>query len=72
MMPFQRGIQGASRRARQATRHGAAYLVANLIAISVYSLLIAVLLVVARAKWEISVDGVIDALLEAVSFSKSG
>lgn len=63
MMPFQRGVKGASRRARAATRTGTAYLIANVIAISVYSLIVVAIMILARVNYDFSFDKVIDDFL---------
>ncbi len=67
MSSFQRGVRGATRKARGAARGGSAFLVANLVAVLVYSLLIGTLLVIGRARWQWSLDGAADHLLKAVS-----
>jgi len=66
MTSFQRGIRGAGRKARGAARGGSAILLANLVALLVYSLLIATLLILVRARWEYSLDGMVDGLLEGL------
>jgi hypothetical protein len=63
MAPLLRGTAGAGRRARGAAKSGVAFVLAQVIAIGVYSLLIAVLLILLRVKWDVSFDGLIDALL---------
>lgn len=63
MTPLMTGSRGAGRRARGAAKNGVAFLIAQLVAILVYSLLVAVVLVLARAKWDVSFDGWIDRLL---------
>ncbi|MFT7169845.1 MAG: hypothetical protein ACI80K_002985 [Paracoccaceae bacterium] len=67
MASFQRGMRGASRRARGAARSGAAFFVANVVAISVYSAIILALLILARVNYEWSLDGIIDRLVDAVT-----
>ncbi|QDV07580.1 hypothetical protein Poly30_31060 [Planctomycetes bacterium Poly30] len=67
MASFQRGIRGASRRARGAARSGAAFFVANVVAISVYSAIILALLILARVNYEWSLDGIIDRMVDAVT-----
>jgi hypothetical protein len=64
MMSLQRGIKGIHRRARGATRSGVAYLVGNLIAISVYSLVLLAIMVLVRLNYDFSFDRVIDRLFE--------
>ena len=63
MMPFQRGVKGASRRARVATRRGTAYVLANLIAITVYSLVLVAIMILVRVNYDFSFDGLIDDFL---------
>ena len=60
MASLQRGIRGASRRARGAARNTTAFFVANVIAILVYSAIIMALLIVARVGYDWSLDGIID------------
>ena len=67
MSAFQRGMRGAARKARGAARGGSAFVVANVVAVSVYSLLVAALAVLLRARYGWSLDGGIDGLLELVS-----
>jgi hypothetical protein len=67
MASFQRGVRGASRKVRGAARGGSAFLVANLVAVLVYSLLIGTLLVLGRARWQWSLDGTIDDVLKYLS-----
>lgn len=67
MASFQRGIKGASRRARGAARNGAAFFVANVVAIGVYSAIILALLILARVNYEWSLDGIIDRMVSAVT-----
>ncbi len=64
MAPLQRGLAGAGRRARGAARQGTAYLLANLIAISVYTLVLVAILVLVRLNYGFSVDGMIDGILQ--------
>lgn len=66
MSAFQRGMRGAARKARGAARGGSAFVVANVVAVSVYSLLVAALAVLLRARYGWSLDGGIDGLLELV------
>ena len=65
MSAFQRGVRGAARKARGAARGGSAF-VANLVAVSVYSLLVAALAVLVRARYDWSLDASIDGLLDLV------
>lgn len=67
MMPFQRGLKGATRRARGASRRGMAYVVANLIAISVYSLVLVAIMLLVRVNYDFSFDGTLDSFLELVT-----
>ncbi len=67
MASFQRGLKGASRRARGAARNGMAFFVANVVAIGVYSAIILALLILARVNYEWSLDGIIDRMVNAVT-----
>ena len=58
---------GGSRRARGAAKRGAAFFIAQGIALLVYSVVIAVLLVLMRVQYDFSVDGVIDGFLDVVT-----
>ena len=63
MASLQRGVQGASRKIRSQARSGTAYLVANAIAISIYTLIVLVVMVLMRLKWGTSFDGMFDFIL---------
>lgn len=63
MSSLQRGVKGASRKARAQAKSGTAYIVANLIAISVYTAIVVVVMVLARLKWGTSFDELIDFIL---------
>ena len=67
MAPFRKGIKGASRRARGAARGGAAFLLANLIAILAYTLILLAIVLLLRVNRDFSFDGMIDRWLEALS-----
>lgn len=67
MSSFQRGIKGASRRMRGAAKNTTAMIFANLMALGVYSAIILALLILARVKYEWSLDGIIDRMISAVS-----
>ncbi len=67
MSSFQRGTKGASRKLRGAARNTTAYLVANLVAIGVYSAIILALLIIARISYEWDLNEIIDSMVEAVS-----
>ncbi len=67
MASFQRGIRGASRRARGAARSTTAFFLANVIAIVCYSAILLALLILARVKYDFSMDGSIDRMIEAVT-----
>ena len=67
MAPVQRGVRGAGRRARGAARGGLAFLLAQLVAILVYSLIVLGALLVARAGSGRSIDAMLDGLLNFVS-----
>lgn len=64
MAPVQRGARGAGRRARGAARSGAAFLIAQVAAIVVYSALLFAFLTLARLQWGWSLDGAVDAVLD--------
>jgi len=63
MSAHQRGVKGVRRRARAATRTGAAYVLANLIAISVYSLVVLAVLLLVRVQYGTSLDGTLDEII---------
>lgn len=63
MADLARGVRGASRRARAATKSGVAMLVAQATALLVYTAVIFTILVLVRKKWGLSVDGWLDAVL---------
>jgi hypothetical protein len=63
MAPLLRGASGAGRRARGAARSGLAFVIAQVLALAVYSLILAALMVLVRVRWDVSFDGWIDALL---------
>lgn len=67
MSSFQQGVRAAGRRARRAAKGGAAFFMVQGIAILVYTLLIVAMLLLARVRYEISLDGIIDSMLEAVT-----
>lgn len=67
MSSFQSGVKGASRRARGAARSTTAFLLANVIAIVCYSAIILALAILARIKYEWTLDGIIDRMVEAVT-----
>ncbi len=64
MSAHTRGIRGAGRRARAAGRSGAAYVVANLIAISIYSFVMFLLMIMVRSQYGTSFDGTLDSILD--------
>lgn len=51
MAPLQRGAQGAGRRAKGAAKSGAAFLVAQLIVVGIFSLIVLLAMVVVHQKW---------------------
>ncbi len=63
MASLQRGLQGASRKARAQAKSGTAYVLANLIAILIYTGILAVIMVLARLKWNTSFDALFDFIL---------
>jgi hypothetical protein len=62
MAPLVRGVKGASRRARQAAKGGVAYVVSQVVAISIYSLILAMIVLVLRIKGH-TIDGFLDGIL---------
>lgn len=66
MMPLQSGVRGASRGARRAVRGGSAFLVANLLALTAYTLVIVSIAFLLRAQKGTSFDGIIDSVLESL------
>jgi hypothetical protein len=67
MMPLQRGMNGAMRKARQSGRRGLAFLLSQLLAISVYTLLLMAIVFLSRVRYEFSIDSWVDGVLEVVS-----
>jgi hypothetical protein len=65
MAPAQRGLRGAGRSARRATRHGLAWLVSQLVVASIFFLMAVVALFVIRARWGWSVDAALDGIRDA-------
>jgi len=63
MASLQRGVHGASRKIRAQARSGTAYIVANAIAISVYTLILLAVGVLVRLKWNTSFDALFDFVL---------
>ena len=70
MSPFQRGLRGAARRTRTATRSGAAYLVANLIAICIYTLVLLAIMLLVRVQYGFSFDQKLDQVIDLVTSSE--
>lgn len=66
MSAHQRGVKGVRRRARAATRSGAAYVLANLIAISIYTLVVLAVMLLVRVQYGTSFDGTLDGILEGL------
>lgn len=66
MTSFQRGIRGAGRKARGAAKGGSAFLIANVLAFGVFSIFIAILLILARTRLGWSLDGLIDEFIQRV------
>ena len=62
MTSLQRGVAGASRKARTAAKSGVAMVIAQFLALAVFALVIFVILMLARIKWGISVDRALDAV----------
>ncbi len=67
MMSLQTGARGAVRNAKRKGKGFLAYLVANLVAISAYSLILAALAILLRQKYDWSYDGAIDGLIRFVT-----
>lgn len=63
MSSFQRGVQGAGRRARNAARSGLAMIIAQGVAIGVYTLVLFVIALLSRVKWGFSVDRLLDVVV---------
>ena len=55
------------RRSRTATRSGAAYLVANLIAISIYTLVLLAIMLLVRVQYGFSFDQTLDRVIDLVT-----
>ena len=67
MSPLQRGLRGAGRKARGATRNGIAFLISQAMALVVYTLVILVILLLARMQGGFSLDGALDRVLSVVT-----
>lgn len=63
MTSLQRGVSGAGRRARQAARSGLAMVLAQVLALGVYTLVIFVIVLLSRVRWGFSVDRLLDSVL---------
>lgn len=63
MSSLQRGIAGAGRKARSRAVSGSAFVIANVVGISVYSGIVLLVMLLVRLKWEVSFDGLFDFLL---------
>ncbi len=63
MASLQRGISGAGRKARSRAVSGSAFLMANVVGILVYSGIVLLVMLLVRLKWEVSFDGLFDAVL---------
>ena len=63
MASLHKGLKGASRKMRSQARSGTAYLMANAIAISIYTAIVLVVMLLARLKWNTSFDALFDAIL---------
>lgn len=70
MTSLQRGAQGAKRKVRQAAKGGAGFLVAQLLVVGIITLILGVIVILARVKWDISVDDWIDGLLGGIGLGK--
>jgi hypothetical protein len=66
MAPVQRGVRGAGRKMRTAARGGLAFLLAQAVAIVVYSLLVLAALLVTRSGSGRSIDAILDSILDLI------
>ena len=67
MMPLQTGVRSAGRRARRAARGGLAYVVAQFVAIGVYTLILLAIVLLVRVKYDYSLDEMLDSWLRAIT-----
>ncbi len=63
MSPLSKGAAGGSRKMRAATKSGLAMIVAQFVVVGIYTLILLVILVLVRLKWDTSIDGIIDSIL---------
>lgn len=66
MMPLQSGVRGAGRGARRAVKGGSAFLLANLLALSAYTLIVLVIAFLLRWQRGTSFDTIIDNIKEGL------
>jgi len=64
MSPLQRGVQGAQRRLKRAAQGGAAWLLSQFVVVGLVAGMLALLLLAARARWKVSIDGALDRVLD--------
>jgi len=67
MTPLQRGTRGAGRRFRGATRGGLAFLLSQAMALLVYTMVLLIVILLARMQRDFSLDGMLDTVLEVVT-----
>ncbi|MFT5051266.1 MAG: hypothetical protein ACI8QZ_002677 [Chlamydiales bacterium] len=67
MTPLQHGARGAGRRMRGATRGGVAFLLSQVMALVVYTLVLLIIVLLARMQRGFSLDGMLDTVLEVVT-----
>ena len=63
MVPLTRGARGTARRVRSAAKSGTAFVVSQVVAILVYTLILIVIAVLARYRWGIDLNGWLDRVL---------
>jgi hypothetical protein len=63
MSSLQRGVRGAGRNLRTKAKSGSAFLMANFIALLIYSGMVLVMMLLARFKWNTSFDELFDLVL---------
>lgn len=70
MISYQTGLRGAGRKARGATRGFVALIISQAVAVSVYTLVLFVILLLAKLNYDLSYDAMLQSVLEL--FSKQG
>lgn len=71
MMPLQTGVRSAGRKARRAARGGLAYIIAQFVAVGIYTLILIAIVLLLRVKNDYSLDAMLDSWLNAVTPSDS-